>query len=62
MTRLRVGDEEYSEPIMPGDKGVVFTIDIEAGEIELQTYLYDEAQTDIGAYYVYVECVDFTPS
>jgi hypothetical protein len=53
--RLRIGHNKYQQTISPNDKAVVFTVDLEAGETELQTYLYDNDQNDIGAYYVYVE-------
>ena len=55
MARLRIGHAEYTQPIKPEDKSIVFPINIDAGETQLQTYLYDETDQDIGAYYVYVE-------
>jgi hypothetical protein len=60
--RLRVGDKEYTQSILPGDKGIVFTIDMEIGETELQTYFHDETHMEIGAYYVYVQHADFSSS
>jgi arylsulfatase A-like enzyme len=56
--RLRIGHDEYTKSILPGDSAVAFTVEIEQGETELQTYLFDEGQKDYGAYYVYVERVE----
>jgi hypothetical protein len=58
--RIRVADCEQSGPIASGDKAVVFTVDLNAGETRLQTWLSDEGGTSIGAYYVYVDQVSVT--
>ena len=55
--RIRVGDEEQSQPIPPDANGVTFTFDLPAGETRLQTWLTDGADLTIGAYYVYVRHV-----
>ena len=53
--RVRVANHREVRPIGPADKCVAFTVDLEAGEARLQTFLYDASGNDIGAYYVYVE-------
>ncbi|MDF1515321.1 MAG: sulfatase-like hydrolase/transferase, partial [Anaerolineae bacterium] len=53
--RLSAGDSTYIQPIKPTDKAIVFSVDLVAGETQLQTYLYDASGHDIGAYYVYVQ-------
>jgi arylsulfatase A-like enzyme len=57
---LRVGSDEYTQTVLPTDKAVTFSVDLKGGETELQTYLYNNDQNDIGAYYVYVERLDGT--
>jgi arylsulfatase B len=49
------GDREASKPIEADDAGVVFHLDLKAGEGRLQTYLHDPGGNAIGAYYVYAE-------
>ena len=61
--RIQVAGQEDVRRIAAGDKGIVFTLDLDAGETRLQTALSDAdgaaGETDtgasIGAYYVYVE-------
>lgn len=53
--KLSVGNKDYTQAITPTDPCIVFTVDMEAGETQLQTYMYDESGQAIGAYYVYVE-------
>jgi arylsulfatase A-like enzyme len=53
--KIEVAGYEQARPIAPGDKYVAFTVDLNAGETLLQTYLSDEDRNAIGAYYVYVE-------
>jgi arylsulfatase A-like enzyme len=52
---IKVGDYEGTRTIRPNDKGVVFSVGLNAGETLLQTFLIDAVGTAIGAYYVYVE-------
>jgi arylsulfatase A-like enzyme len=51
---LRVGDHEVEQPIPPDAVEVTFSVELNAGETRLQTFLYDAEGNDIGAYYVYV--------
>ena len=53
--RIRIGDREETKSIKAGDKCVLFTVDLHAGETLLQTYLVNADGEDIGAYYVYAE-------
>ena len=52
--RLTIGDHDLTQQVTAQDKGIVFTLDLEAGPAQLQTYLYTEADDDLGAYYVYI--------
>ena len=52
--RLCVGDREAAQSIDPDAKGVTFTFRLTAGEMQLRTFLTDDAGDSIGAYYVYV--------
>jgi hypothetical protein len=54
---IQVSDHEASKPVAPDDECVVFLVELNAGETRLQTYLTDEEENTIGAYYVYVERV-----
>ena len=53
--RITLAGREETRPIMPEDKGGIFTFDLDAGETLLQTYLSDAKGNSIGAYYVYVD-------
>ncbi len=53
--RIYVANYREMRPIGTADKCVAFTVDLEAGETRLKTFLYDAEGNDIGAYYVYVE-------
>jgi arylsulfatase A-like enzyme len=61
--RIQVAGYEDVRHITAGDKGIVFTMDLDAGETRLQTILSDahgsatgaDTGVSIGAYYVYVE-------
>jgi arylsulfatase A-like enzyme len=57
---IRVADREQSRPIAPGAKYVAFTVDLNAGETRLQTWLSDDGGASLGAYYVYVDPVSVT--
>ena len=52
---IQIGDFEATQPVMPSDKGIAFTVHLEAGETRLQTFFTDSEGNTIGAYYVYVE-------
>ena len=52
--RLCVEDREAAQSIDPDAKGVTFTFRLTAGEMQLRTFLTDDAGDSIGAYYVYV--------
>jgi arylsulfatase A-like enzyme len=52
--RLCVGDQEATQSIDADAKGVTFTFRLAAGEMQLRTFLTDDAGESIGAYYVYV--------
>ena len=56
--RIKVGDEELSAPVDPGQQDVKFTFDLEPGEFRMQTWLEDSEGTTRGAYYVYVTRAD----
>jgi arylsulfatase A-like enzyme len=51
---LRVGDRVLCQDIEREQKGLMFELDLEAGETQVQTYLYDREGCELGAYYVYV--------
>jgi len=55
--RIQIDDEEQKQAIEPGDKGVNFTFQLDAGEKSLETELNDGGETSLGAYYVYAEKV-----
>ncbi|MBN1250462.1 MAG: sulfatase-like hydrolase/transferase, partial [Anaerolineae bacterium] len=52
--RLRVGEQELGQGIEPDQKEIVFELDLEPGETQLQTYLSGDDDLALGAYYVYV--------
>jgi hypothetical protein len=52
---IRVGDVELQSQVAPDAPYAEFTLDLNAGETRLQTFLMDADGTTIGAYYVYVE-------
>jgi len=53
--RLRIGDFDETRPIKSADKAITFYIELEAGRVNLQTWLTDDKGTSWGAYYVYAE-------
>lgn len=52
--RLRVGDREAQRDIDADDKSVIFELELQAGETQLQSYLTDAEGLELGAYFVYV--------
>ncbi|HHE71570.1 MAG TPA: N-acetylgalactosamine-4-sulfatase [Chloroflexi bacterium] len=55
---IRVGDFEAEKPIRAHEPYAEFFATLNAGETRLQTFLYDEAGGEIGAYFVYVDLID----
>jgi arylsulfatase A-like enzyme len=58
--KLRIGSEVFTQDILPDEKEVVFDVELQVGETQLQTYLFDAEHNDIGAYYVYVERINYS--
>jgi arylsulfatase A-like enzyme len=53
--RLKVGDVELSAPVAADEKSVRFTLPLKKGDVQAQTWFYDDAGAELcGAYYVYV--------
>jgi arylsulfatase len=53
--KLKVGDVEQTRPVSADDKFVRFTLPLTKGDVQAQTWFYDEAGKELcGAYYVYV--------
>lgn len=55
---IRIGEQQESKPAAPGAGNVTFTLDLPAGPAHLQTYFDVGDESDLGAYYVYVEWVE----
>jgi hypothetical protein len=55
--RLEVAGQAWTASIGPEDKHVTFTLDLQAGETQVQTYFSDAEGQEIGAYFCYVERV-----
>jgi arylsulfatase A-like enzyme len=55
--RLEVAGQTLTAPIGPEDKHVTFDVELQAGETRVQSYFYDAAGGELGAYFVYVERV-----
>jgi hypothetical protein len=55
--QIRIGDQEQVKTIPSDAKGIKFTFVLKAGETRLQTFLTDEDNFTIGAYYVYASQV-----
>jgi hypothetical protein len=51
----RRGDRMASKVIEPEDRAVTFTAFLTAGEVQLQSYLWDAEGDETGAYFVYVQ-------
>ncbi len=58
--RLKVGAFDETRPVKPADKAITFQVELEAGRVNLQTWLTDDKGTSWGAYYVYIERQSFT--
>jgi arylsulfatase len=54
--KLKVGDVEMTLPVTADDKLVRFSVPLKKGDVQAQTWFYDDAGKELcGAYYVYVE-------
>ena len=53
--RLRVGDFDQTSSVDAETKELVFNVELPEGDIDLQTWMTDEAGQSRGAYFVYVE-------
>jgi hypothetical protein len=61
--KLKVGDVELTAPVAVNDKLVRFTIALKKGDVQAQTWFYDDAGTALcGAYYVYVFAAAAAPA
>lgn len=57
--RLRIAGRDFSQPVRPDDREVVFKVGLGEGRTTMQTWFCDDAGREIsGAYYVYVERKD----
>ena len=52
--RIKAGVIDQSAPITGDEPAAIFTLNLEAGPLDLQTWFIDEAGGARGAYYVYV--------
>ena len=52
--RVCVADQDGTQSIDPEAEEVTFTFHLTAGEMQLRTFLTDDAGASLGAYYVYV--------
>ncbi|MGJ8643530.1 MAG: arylsulfatase [Luteolibacter sp.] len=55
--KIEIAGKTEESPVEAGSKGVVFELDLPAGETELITYLYDEKGKVGGAYFTEVEAL-----
>jgi len=53
--KLKIGDKEEIKSVNADDLNMVFVFEMETGEKELKTWLIDENDVEVGAYYVYVQ-------
>ncbi|MFK8164912.1 MAG: sulfatase/phosphatase domain-containing protein, partial [Lewinella sp.] len=53
--KMKVGEQEFEDKLTAADLSVDFTAYLDAGPIDLQTWVLDEAGVERGAYYVVVE-------
>ena len=60
--RIIIGDQEQTKVIEPDMKGVTFTFSLKAGITHLQTFLSDNEELELGAYYVYVTSFSSWPA
>ena len=56
--KVKIAGEAKEAPVEAGSKGVVFELDLPAGETELWTWLYNEKGKAGGAYFTEVEFLD----
>jgi len=52
---ISIGEQHKSRAIEPNDKGATFTLDLPAGPSHLQTFFDNELDSNLGAYYVYID-------
>ncbi len=55
--KLKVGDQEQSQEVTKDALNAVFELELEPGEQEIKTWLIDENDVEVGAYYVYLKQV-----
>ena len=53
--RLKIGDQMWKKSVAEDALNAVFECDLETGQAELKTWLTDDKNVDVGAYYVYVK-------
>lgn len=53
--KMKVGDQEFEDKLSAENLSVSFNAYLEAGPVDLQTWVMDEAGVERGAYYVVVE-------
>ena len=53
--KLKVGDREEEQNISSDALNAVFELELEAGEQELKSWLIDQDEVEVGAYYVYIQ-------
>ena len=58
--KIEIAGKTEEAPVEAGTKGVVFELDLPAGETELVTYLYDQKGNAGGAYFTEVEALQET--
>ena len=60
--QIQIGDQQQNQTISALDKGATFTLDLSPGPTHLQTFFGNEHNSDLGAYYVYINKVTGNPS
>ena len=53
--RLKIGEQEAEESAETDAKEVKFTMTLQAGDTELQSWFENDTEKDFGAFYVYVK-------
>jgi len=62
MARLRVGEQEHTQPVTATDHSATFTLTLPTGPTHLQSWFTEENGATLGAYYVYIESLAATPA
>ena len=52
---ISIGEQHKSRAIEPNDKGATFTLDLPTGPSHLQTFFDNKLDSNLGAYYVYID-------